>query len=799
MSVTNTDDDAAGMTVTGSPVTVSESGTTGQVTLVLQSAPSGTVTVAITGLDASEASLSTASLTFTPANWNTPQSVTVTGVDDVIVDGDVTFALTLDPSGADYNSVPSATVSVTNTDDDAAGIIVSNSPLTLQEFDPGISGDLVVVLTSEPTGPVTVTITGNDPTEASLSTTTLTFTPADWFFDQVVTANGVNDNAQDGDITFDLTFTASGADYGATAPATGTITTIDDDSAAVFVSGEPVTVSEQGTTGQLEIVLVAQPSANVTITVSASDATEASVNPQQLIFTPANWSVAQAVTVTGVNDQAIDGDIISSISFTATSADVIYNDASIPDATVTTVDDDIAGFAVNGGPLKLSESGSTASASVKLTAQPLSNVVFTIASSDLTESSPSPTTMTFTPANWDRAQKVVVVGIDDTIDDGDIASTISIAVVPASSDPAFAALAAKTVATTTTDNDESLNDDEAVRRALTAQTHNFMANRNKLIASHSPALFRLANRDAGARNGFQIDGDPQSLKGDFALSAAAVRRKVANATIEPVADVPQRASTFDAWIEGQFAVYNDNSPTEGKGNFFVGYAGVDMRIYENAVIGLMGQFDWTDDKSTFGKVDGKGWMIGPYVSLQPTENLFLDLRALWGNSANATKSRVLGIDYGGDFETERVLVEGRVSGAFAASDFTVRPDVAIFWMREQQDDYKISNGTRTIAVNGQIVSLGEVSTGLNIARGFDADGLKIEPFVAGRFTWTFDSPGRMTALGSVIETDDARAAVSAGVNIYGEAGQFRFEATYDGLFSEGLDSWGGKLEFQHQF
>ena len=33
------------------------------------------------------------SLTFTPANWNTPQTVTVTGVDDAIDDGDVAYTI----------------------------------------------------------------------------------------------------------------------------------------------------------------------------------------------------------------------------------------------------------------------------------------------------------------------------------------------------------------------------------------------------------------------------------------------------------------------------------------------------------------------------------------------------------------------------------------------------------------------------------------------------------------------------------------------------------------------------------
>ena len=41
-----------------------------------------------------------------------------------------------------------------------------------------------------------------------------------------------------------------------------------------------------------------------------------------------------------------------------------------------------------------------------------------------TEGTVSPATLTFTPANWNTAQTVTVTGVDDAVDDGDIAYTI---------------------------------------------------------------------------------------------------------------------------------------------------------------------------------------------------------------------------------------------------------------------------------------------------------------------------------------------------------------------------------------
>ncbi|MFQ5983226.1 MAG: hypothetical protein ACE5KS_07620, partial [Woeseiaceae bacterium] len=62
-------------------------------------------------------------LTFSPANGTTPQTVTVTGVDDAVVDGDVGYTIVTAPmSSADtnYDGMDPADVTVTNTDDDTA-------------------------------------------------------------------------------------------------------------------------------------------------------------------------------------------------------------------------------------------------------------------------------------------------------------------------------------------------------------------------------------------------------------------------------------------------------------------------------------------------------------------------------------------------------------------------------------------------------------------------------------------------------------------------------------------------------
>ena len=82
VAVTNLDNDTAGVTVSTISGDTDEYGTTATFTVVLDSQPSADVTIDISSKDATEGTVSPApplTLTFTDANWNLPQTVTVTG------------------------------------------------------------------------------------------------------------------------------------------------------------------------------------------------------------------------------------------------------------------------------------------------------------------------------------------------------------------------------------------------------------------------------------------------------------------------------------------------------------------------------------------------------------------------------------------------------------------------------------------------------------------------------------------------------------------------------------------------
>jgi hypothetical protein len=123
VALTNTDDELPGLFV-GAPsgTEVSEDGTTVVVTftVVLTAEPAADVTVPISTSDDTEAIADPTVLTFTSANWDSPQTVTVRGVQDPDSEGAVVDVL-IGPSGSShpsYQGVGAAGFIVTTVDDD---------------------------------------------------------------------------------------------------------------------------------------------------------------------------------------------------------------------------------------------------------------------------------------------------------------------------------------------------------------------------------------------------------------------------------------------------------------------------------------------------------------------------------------------------------------------------------------------------------------------------------------------------------------------------------------------------------
>ncbi len=112
-----------GFTAPPSSLNTSETGTTDSFTVVLDSQPLTDVVIDVTSGDTGEGTVDIVSPIFTNANWNVAQLVTVTGIDDALVDGNQTYDITLSINAVlsddAFDGLANQTVSVTNADNDS--------------------------------------------------------------------------------------------------------------------------------------------------------------------------------------------------------------------------------------------------------------------------------------------------------------------------------------------------------------------------------------------------------------------------------------------------------------------------------------------------------------------------------------------------------------------------------------------------------------------------------------------------------------------------------------------------------
>lgn len=190
----NIDDDVANVVVVvPEPRVTSESGASVPLTVVLGSEPLEDVEVTLSTSLPTEATVTPALLLFTPANWNTAQNATVTGVNDPVADGDRPYTLDVIVESGDpvYDAFIVASVPFVNQDNDSPAVRLSKAR-TFTTTEGGRTTDTyAVTLATAPSASVTVTIASADTTLVSASPATLTFTAGDWNVGQVVTVTGL--------------------------------------------------------------------------------------------------------------------------------------------------------------------------------------------------------------------------------------------------------------------------------------------------------------------------------------------------------------------------------------------------------------------------------------------------------------------------------------------------------------------------------------------------------------------------------------------------------------------------------
>lgn len=423
VNVTTLDDETAGVIVTAIDIVTGEDGAQATLTVQLQSQPTADVMIAYSSSNPSEG-VASGTLHFTPANWNAPQTITVTGQDDAVQDGNQLYHIDFGPAVStdlDYAGMATASVVMTNIDDDTAGVAVS--PISQDTSEAGGQATFTVVLNSQPTADVTVTLQSDDTSEGTVAPTSLLFTAANWNAPQTVVVTGQNDDVADGNQPYQIDFvavTSTDLAYNGLVPPNVDVVNTDNDTAGITVSAVSQNTSETGAQATFTVVLNSQPTATVTIALVSDDPSEGAIAPGALVFTPGDWNAPQTVTVTGQNDDVADGNQPFQVDFTAvTSADPAYNGQLPANVDVINTDDDSAGIAVTLLTSPTTEGGGQATFSVVLTSEPTAAVTLAFNTDDASEGIPDVVSVTFDVAHWNAPQIVTITGVDDAVDDGD--------------------------------------------------------------------------------------------------------------------------------------------------------------------------------------------------------------------------------------------------------------------------------------------------------------------------------------------------------------------------------------------
>ena len=374
-TVNVTDDDVANMVVSRSAALGLTEGSSFGYDVKLAYRPGGAVVVRVSSGGAAvtvNKSGGTAGvhqdLTFTADDWNRNQSVALDAVeDDDAVDPaavTITHEVLDGQSSDDYDNAADVTFDVAVTDDDSAGVTVSESSVNVNEEGAGV--DYTVVLTSEPGGgSVTVDISSGDEdavkvktgTENAAGSLTLTFTKDNWNEEQTVTVTAAADlDSRDETVTLTQSIgTGSATEYSSVNVAGVTVNVMDNDTPNLVVSRTmALELAEGGGSSTYNVKLATQPTSDVVVEISSDNSdvkvktgTGTAAATIRLTFTDSDWNDAQDVTVEAESDDdSLDDSATITHSVVDESSSDEYGDVSGKTFTVTVTDNTLAGLSI---------------------------------------------------------------------------------------------------------------------------------------------------------------------------------------------------------------------------------------------------------------------------------------------------------------------------------------------------------------------------------------------------------------------------------------------------------------------
>ncbi|HZE98976.1 MAG TPA: LamG-like jellyroll fold domain-containing protein [Planctomycetota bacterium] len=168
-----------------------------------------------------------------------------------------------------------------------------------------------------------------------------------------LTITGVNDDFADGDQPYTVRVATSGF-YGAVTIPDLQCTNRDNDTPGITINRtNGIVTTESGGMDSFQVVLNSQPTSDVTLNLRSLNLQEGTVSPTTLVFLKApgvsytpggvgSWDKPHVVTVTGVDDTALDFTVAYTIETDPLStSDPTYSGMAVPDVSCNNLDDEV--------------------------------------------------------------------------------------------------------------------------------------------------------------------------------------------------------------------------------------------------------------------------------------------------------------------------------------------------------------------------------------------------------------------------------------------------------------------------
>lgn len=387
ISLTVTDDELPALSLSLASASISEKNGTTTATITRSGPTTSSLTVNLTISDATEA---TVPATVVIPSGSSSTTFTVTAVDDTLVDGSQTVQVKATAAGYQDGF---ATLIVTDDELPTLGLTLAAS--SISEKNGSTTG--TVTRTGSTTSSLVVALTSNDTSEATVpATVTIEAGAVSATFP--VTAQ--DDTNLDGSQTVVISASAAGFTNG-----TAVLVVTDDEQPGLAISLANSAISEKNglTTGT--VTRSGPTTSSVTVSLSSSDTTEATV---PVNITIAAGATSATFTVSSVDDNLVDGPRVVTISASAAG----YQPGN---TTLTITDDEQPSLTLSANPKSISEQSGIALATLTRGGSTAEALIVTLASSDTTEAT---TPATVTIAAGASSVQFTITAVDDTLTDG---------------------------------------------------------------------------------------------------------------------------------------------------------------------------------------------------------------------------------------------------------------------------------------------------------------------------------------------------------------------------------------------